>query len=123
MNSNKTTAEHSQSRNTKWFILLIAFAPMLMGAQDISIVSVAAAHGEKTYIVTREHGANVFLSDDLNCSRENVMCREAFTSPYRQRAIYAFGFHLPFAKSLAAGKIEFDAEAKAVISFLGVSGS
>ena len=118
-----STAKHSKSSNTKWAFLLIALTAVLIGAQDISIVSAGMERGEKTYIVTRDNGADIFLSDDLHCANENFLCREVFIAPYQQSAIYAFGFHLPFAKSLAAGKIEFDAEAKAVISFLGVSAS
>ena len=121
MTTPKNTSDLSKSSITKWTLLVITLVVVQIAAQDISLVSAGIAHGKKTYIVAQENGDNIFLSDELNCSSENIDCRETFAAPYRVRAVHTFDFHLPFAKRLAAGNVEFDTEAKAVICFLGNS--
>ena len=52
---------------------MITLVAVLIAAQDISIVCAGIAQIESIYIVARENGANIFLSDELNRSSENIL--------------------------------------------------
>ena len=93
----------TKSKNIKWIILSVVLAVVFTftPGYSLSVVSVGVEHFERTYIVVTKYLDKVFISDDARCASRDFKCRDDFAAPYRKRAIFYLGFHLPFAKLLA----------------------